>query len=150
MSFRCAVVIQHKDEITPEHCQSLAAALEITAFDARQRLICRGPVVVTIQADQQRAKNILSNLKASGFHAFLVDVEAAMTKRPTLVVKNSRFEDDLIRVWDAEERRGSIAYSEIKLILPSSRSELKSEPETVTQRKFSIGKTLMAACLNFT
>ena len=144
------VVLHRGHEPTPEHVQSLAAALDATAFDARQRLICHGPVVVSTQADPQRAFALLRQLQQSGFHAFVVDVETALTKCPVFFVRSFKFEDDSIRVLDAGGRKGSISYNDIKLILPSLRTVSHAEFDTVAGRKFSVGKTLMTGGLTMT
>lgn len=144
------VVIHRGHEPTPENVQSLAAALGATTFDARQRLICHGPVVVSTQADPQRAFAILRQLQKSGLHAFVVDVDKALTKCPVFFVRSFKFEDDLIRVLDAEGRKGSISYHDIKLILPSSRTVLHTDFDTVVEKKVSVGKTLVTGGLTLT
>ncbi len=144
------VVVHRGHEATPEHVQSLAETLGATAFDARQRLICHGPVVVSTQADPQRALAILRQLQESGLHAFVVDVDTALNKCPVFFVRSFKFEDDLIRVLDPGGRKGSISYKDIRLILPTSRAVPLTEFDTVGARKFSLGKTLMTGGLTMT
>jgi len=144
------VVIHHKHEVTPEKVQALAAALGVTAFDARQRLSCPCPVVVSTQADRQQAELTRQQLQESGFETFVVDVHAALNERPVFIVRSFAFQDDCLRVCDSENRTVSIAYKEIRLMLPSSRTLLQAEVQTVTERKFSVGKSLMAGGIPMT
>ncbi len=144
------VVIHRGHEATPEHVQSLAVTLGTTAFDARQRLICQGPVIVSTQADPRRALTILRQLQESGLHAFVVDVDTALNKCPVFFVQSFKFQDELIRVLDPAGRKGSISYKDIRLILPTSRTVPIAEFDTVAERKFSVGKTLMTGGLTMT
>ena len=92
------LVIHHHNDVTAEGAQTLAAALGVTAFDARQRLICNSPVVVSTQAEREQAEIILNQLQNSGFHAFIVDVEEALNNRPVFIVRSFKFGDDQITV----------------------------------------------------
>ncbi|PLX77992.1 MAG: hypothetical protein C0615_04295 [Desulfuromonas sp.] len=144
------VVVDHTEEVTQEQVQTLAEALGVTAFDARQRLVCQGPVVVSTQADDLQAETFLHKLRDGGFEAFIVDVETAQTKRPVFFVKSFVFGSDEIRFTDQGGRNVSIPYPKIRLILPSLRSMVQTETNTVTEKKLSVGKTLMTGGIPMT
>lgn len=50
------VIIHHWQEATAERAQSLAAVLQVAAFDARLRLIGKGPAVVATFGEPTRRR----------------------------------------------------------------------------------------------
>jgi len=136
------VVIHRWREVTPELSQALAAALEVTAFDARQRLIGGGPVVAASFADPQRARDVAEKLQKSGFAGFVLDASAA--SGGSFVVRRFELEAGAVRIEAADGLRDEIAYGEIDLLLPCTCIAGHTESRTVTERKFSMGRTLMA------
>ncbi|MEJ2492229.1 MAG: hypothetical protein P8Y84_11530 [Desulfuromonadales bacterium] len=141
------IVVHHPKDASTAQVQSLADALGITAFDARQRLVCPSPVVVSVLADRQQAQKPLCELRRSGLEAFLVDVEAALSQRPVFVVRSFSFADNVMHVRDGQGRDAAIGNQEIKLILSATQMRGQTEVQTVTERKFSVGRTLMAGGL---
>lgn len=139
-----AVVIHHWQEATPELVQKLAAVLEVTAFDARQRLIGKGPVVVASFAEPGLARSMQVALRQNGFQAFVVNASTLSKEKPNFVAQRFILEEEGFRVTDANGRQGAIAYPRIRLLLPALRISLATQTSTVTERKFSMGKTLMA------
>ena len=137
-------VIHHWQEVTPELTQALATALGITAFDARQRLVSNGPAVVSCLADPQLAQAVSVKLQKNGFNAFVVDVEAALSKRPVFSLRRFKFESDSIHIEEIDGRKSSIAYKDIKFILPAFLITKQTETNAVTEKKFSVGKTIMS------
>jgi len=143
------VIIHHWREVTPELAQKLATVLRVTAFDARQRLVGKGPVVVASFADPGLAESLLMALNQSGFQAFVLNA-ALCTEKPNFVVQHFVLEEDALRVADAGGDKGAITYSRIKLLLPALSMSGCTETNTVTERKFSMDKTLMAGGLPMT
>jgi hypothetical protein len=135
--------------VTPELAQKLATVLGVTAFDARQRLVGKGPAVVAIFADPGLAESLLTVLNQSGFQGFVINA-ALSTEKSNFVVQHFVLEEDALRVADSGGRKGTIAYGRIKLLLPALSISGGTETSTVTERKFSIGKTLMAGGLPMT
>jgi len=144
------VAIHHWQEATPELAQKLAGVLGVTVFDARQRLVGKGPAVVGSFADPGLAQSILMALKQSGFQGFVINASTLSTEKPNFVVQRFILEDEALRVAGVDGRNGAIAYSRIKLLLPAMRISGDTQTSTVTERKFSMGKTLMAGGLPMT
>jgi hypothetical protein len=144
------LVIYNWPEITSTLAQSLATTLGVTAFDARQRLVCKSPIVVSIQADPRQAEILLKKLQQGGFNSFVVDVDDANTRRQVFDVHTFKFAEDSMALQESGNRKCSITYKDIKLALPASRIRTQAEVNTVTERKFSMGKTLMAGGLPMT
>lgn len=138
------VIIHSWREMTIELAQALAAALEATVFDAQQRLIGNGPTVVASFAEPQPAQELLMKLQQTGFEGFVVDDETTHSKNTFFVVRRFELEEKALRIEDADGCKDEIAYSEIDLLLPATRIAGHTETHTVTDRKFSMGKTLLA------
>lgn len=138
------VVIHRWQEETPELAQGLAAALEVTAFDARQRLIGGGPAVVASFADLNSARAVARELQKRGFKGFVLDAEAVRSGDSPFIVRRFEMGAEALRIEANDGRREEIAYPEIEVLLPASAVSGHTETRTVTERKFSMGKTLMA------
>ncbi len=138
------VVIHSWRELTMELAQALAAALEATVFDAQQRLIGNGPTVVACFAEPQPAQKLLIKLQQAGFEGFVVDFGETLSRSEFFVVRRFELEEKAFRIKDADGNKAEIAYSGIDLLLPATRIAGHTETHTVTNRKFSMGKTLLA------
>jgi len=144
------VVIHNWREVTAELAQTLAAALEVTVFEARQRLIGNGPAVVASFADPQRAQNLLMKLQQGGYEGFVLDAAAVRSRSASFVVRRFVLGEEMLFIEDGEGRKGKIAYGKINLLLPASHTSGRVETYTVTERKLSLGKTLLAGGLPMT
>lgn len=138
------VVIHRWPEVTAELAQALAAALEVTPFDARQRLIGAGPAVVASFADPHQARALAEKLQRSGIAEFVVDAAAVRSGAGHFVVRRFELGEGALRIEAADGRRGEVAYGEIDLLLPGTCIAGHTETRTVTERKFSMGRTLLA------
>jgi hypothetical protein len=137
------VIIHRWPEVTAELAQAFAAALEVTPFDARQRLIGGGPVVAASFADPHQAGTAAEKLQRSGFAGFVLDA-SAVRSGGRFVVRRFELGESGLRLESADGRRGEIAYGEIDLLLPCTCIAGQTESRTVTERKFSMGRTLLA------
>jgi len=138
-----AVVIHHNHEVSPEAIQALAEVLGVTVFDARQKLAGQGPVVISTYAQSAQAESILTKLKNNEFRSFISDVDAALNDCPVLVVEKFELNEDHVSVYETGGRKATIAYKDIKFILPSVQRRKVTKQNSVTERKLSIGKTVM-------
>lgn len=138
------VVIHRWLEVTAERAQALAAALEVTAFDARQRLIGGGPAVVASFADPHQARALAEKLQKSGFAGFVLDSSAVRSGAGCFIVRRFELREGALRIEAADGRRGEIAYGEIDLLLQCTCIAGHTESRTMTERKFSMGRTLLA------
>jgi hypothetical protein len=139
----CVVIHGWKEE-TPELVQALSGALGVTPFEARQRMIGNGPAVVASFADRERALALAKRLNQSGVATLVV--EAAEDRGPArhFIVRRFELSNAALRIEQADRQRAEISYGEIDLLLPATSIMEYSEKKTVTGRKFSIGKTIMA------
>ena len=138
------VVIHGWQEETAELAQALAAALGITAFEARQRLIGGGPAVVASFADPHQARALAAKLDQGGIAALVVDAAVVRSGAGHFVVRRFELAERSLRIEAVNGQSADIAYGEINLLLPGTRIVGQTESRTVTERKFSLGRTILS------
>jgi hypothetical protein len=144
------VIIHHWQEVTAELAQELAAVLKVTAFDARQRLIGNGPAVVATFAAPDPAQRLVGELQEAGFTGFFVDAAATGAGSSFCIVHRFQLAEAILHIEEVDGRKVRIAFSEVGQLLAATRIIGQAESHTVTERKFSMGKTLMAGGLPMT
>jgi len=138
------VVIYGWKAATPELVQALSEALGITAFEARQRLVGNGPAVVANFADLGQAQALAKKLNQGGMATLIVEPAEDRSRIGHFIVRRFELSEAALRIEQADRQRAEIPYGEIDLLLPAASIVEYSEKKTVTGRKFSIGKTIMA------
>ncbi len=138
------VAIHGWKEETTELVQALSGALGVTVFEARQRMIGKGPTVVANFADQGQALELAKKLNQSGIVTLVV--EAAEDRGPArhFIVRRFELNDAALRIEQSDRQQAEIPYGEIDLLLLATSIVEYSETKTITKRTFSIGKTIMA------
>lgn len=144
------VVIHGWQEETAELAQSLAVALGITVFEARQRLIGGGPAVVASFADSHQAEALAAKLNQGGMATLVIDAAAVGSGSGHFVVRRFELGERLLRIETVDGRSAEIAYGEIDLLLPGTRIAGQAESMTVTERKFSLGRTILSGGIPMT
>jgi hypothetical protein len=137
------VVIHGWKAETLELVQALSNALGITAFEARQRLAGSGPAVVAHFADPGQAQALAKQLNQGGIATLIVD-EAECGQGGPFIVRRFELGEAALRIEQAGRQQAEIPYAEVELLLPAASIVEYSEKKTVTGRKFSLGKTIMA------
>ncbi len=137
-------------EETAELVQALAAAVGITAYEMRQRMIGGGPAVVGCFADSQQARALAEKLDRTGVATLIVDAAAARSKVGRFVVRRFELKERTLSVEAGDGERADIAYGDIDLLIPGTRLIGQSETITVTERKFSLGRTVLSGGIPLT
>jgi hypothetical protein len=137
-------------EETPEIVQALAGALGIIAFEARQRLIGGGPSVVASFADQQQAGILAKKVRDCGIKSLIVDATAVRQRGSALIVRRFRFEESALQIEGHNGRQERLPYAEMRLLITGTSVMSFSETKTVVEKKFSLGKTLLAGGIPMT
>jgi len=137
-------------EETPEVVQALAGALGIMVFEALQRLIGGGPSVVASFADQQQAMGLVEKVSRGGIKALIVDATAVRLRGCFFIVRRFKFEDHVLKIEAHNGQQGSLPYAEIGLLLTGTSVAGFSETKTIVEKKFSMGKTLLAGGIPMT
>ena len=137
-------------EETPEMVQSLAGALGITVFEARQRVIGGSPSVVASFADQQQARGVAEKVDRVGIKALIVDTAAVHLRHCFFIVRRFKFEDHVLKIEAHNSQQETLPYAEMELILTGTSVVGFSETKTIVEKKFSMGKTLLAGGIPMT
>lgn len=141
------VAIHGWQEETPALAQALAAALGVTAYEARQRLIGGGPAVVGRFADPQQARALAAKLQQGGVATFVLDAAAVRFCADCFVVRRFVPGERSVRVETGEGVGRDIAYGEVELLLRTSRITVRAETETTAGRRFSLGRAALTGGL---
>ena len=135
---------------TPEMVQALAGALGIMAYEARQRLIGDGPSVVASFADQQQARGVADKVSHYGFKTLIVDAKAARLRGSFFIVRRFKFADSVLKIESQNGQQEILPYAEMELFLTGTSVVGFSETKTIVEKKFSLGKTLLAGGIPMT
>jgi hypothetical protein len=138
------VVIHGWKEETAELVQAISSVLGIMVSEARQRMIDGGPAVVASFANQQQSLALSEKLNQNGIATMVVDAEEVLNKAGHFIVRRFEFKESFLRIEAGDRQREEISYGEIDLLLPGTSIVGYSETKTVTERKFSLGKTILA------
>ena len=138
------VVIHGWQEETTELVQAISGVLGITVFEARQRMIGGGPAVVAGFAAPQHALALSEKLNQNGIGTQVVDATEVLNEANHFIVRRFELNESLLRVETSDRQRAEISYNEIDLLLPAMSIVAYSEKKTVTERKFSLGKTILS------
>ncbi len=143
------VVIFGWKEETPELVRSLADALGVTVFEARQRVIGGGPAVVASFSDPGPAATLESKLAQQGIDALVLDA-AACSSASRFIVRRFELPESSLRIETGDGRSVKIPYSEIDVLLSGMSISGSVETRTVTERQLSLGKTLLSGGIPMT
>ncbi|RII26311.1 MAG: hypothetical protein CXR31_11490 [Geobacter sp.] len=138
------VVIHGWKEETPELVRTLAAALGVMVFEARQRMIGGGPSVVASFADPQQAMALADRLRQGGIAALVVDATAVRNRTGFFIVRRFVLGTYALKIEENDGNSAEIPYEEIDLLLPCTSVTGYTETKTVTERKLSLGKTILS------
>jgi len=144
------VVIHRWQEETTELVQALAVTLRITAYETRQRMIGGGPAVVASFADPQQARTLSAKLNQNGVATLIIDADAVRNKAGRFVVRRFELKEWALRIEAVDGQCAEIAYGDIDLLIPGTRILGQSETITVTERKFSLGRTILSGGIPLT
>lgn len=138
------VVIPGWNEETTELAQAISDVLGITVFEARQRMIGGGPTVVASFADPQQALVLVKKLNQNGIATMVVDATVVRGRAGYFIVRRFELNESSLCIETADRQRAEVPYGEIDMLLLATSIVEYSETKTVTKRKFSFGKTMLA------
>ena len=134
-----------------EVAKVISEALGILVFEARQKVIGGGPVVLANFADPQQAERIAEQLSQHAVPAFVLDSQAQRNRNPSFPVARFMLGEQALQLESLAGERIELDYAGIDLLIVASCSLGQAQTRgTVTERKFSIGKTLLAGGIPMT
>jgi hypothetical protein len=133
-----------------ELTRALAAALGLTIFETRQRMIGGGPAVVASFADPHQAGMLAAKLNDAGVATLVVDVAAVCAKAGHVIVHRFALQEEALQIEADDRQSAPVAYGEIELLLPGTCVSGRVETKTVTERRFNLGRTILSGGIPMT
>ena len=129
--------------------EALASALGATVYEARSRLRvpAKGPLVAASCRDREAAEKIAERLASGGFDAIVLDQDEIQTESDQFIVRKFRLDDEALYVESGNGQNLTVDYGSIDLLLRATSIAGKTESETVKERKFSLGRTVLSGGL---
>lgn len=131
--------------------KTIADALGLLVFEIRQKLAAGGPAVLASYADPQRAEALAGRLSQDGIPTLVIDTAAVRRMTPPSRVRRFVLEEKVLQVETFAGDSSAIDYGRIDLLLVATCISGQGQTSgTVTERKFSLGKTLLAGGIPMT
>jgi len=144
------VAIHGWKEESTDLVQGLAGAVGITPYEMRQRMIGGGPSVVASFADPHQAAALAEKLDQSGVATLVIEADAVRSQSGRFVVRRFELHERVLHIESGDGQGAEIAYGDIDLLLPGTRILGQTETVAVTERKFSLGRTILSGGIPFT
>ncbi len=127
--------------------QALAQVLGKTAYEVRSRLTipAGGPAVVGGYASLEQAQTVAGQLRDRGFTVLLLEEDEVDPSQTQFEVRGFSLEGQQLVVESRQGKQRAIQYGDIDLLLRGVRFSTGEETQTVTQKKFSLGRTVMSS-----
>jgi len=122
----------------------IAEALGILVYEARQRIAGGGPAVLASFADPLQAEALAARLSSAGVPALVIDSEGVRKQILPCAVRRFVLEKQELRLETMTGEVCAVDYRTIDLLLVATSSAQTQTTATVTERQFSLGKTLLS------
>ena len=144
------VAIDNLGEDREGIARALSEALETTFYDAlvRVRVPGKGPLIVAAYKEKNTALERAEKLGAAGFRTLVLGHDEVETDEMRIIIRKFFFGDSELEV---EARTGNtvrIEYALIDMIIRGTRIVQNTETETVKDRKFDVGRTILSGGLD--
>lgn len=132
--------------------ETLADAMNSTVYETLSRLKApgSGPFVVSTSAAIGQAEELITRLRARGFHAVLLKDDDVESEAARFVVRKFRLNADALIVESRTEENLDVDYSSIRLLLRGTSIAQTTLTETVKEKKFNPGMALITGGLKMT
>jgi len=137
------VVINRWKKDTDDLKQKIAKTLGITAYEVQQRMLCGSPTVLVSFADPQQALALVNKLNPLGIATMVVDATEVHSRTGNIIVRHFKLNESSLFIETGDNRTAEIPYDKIDVLLPATSTVTFSETKTTTEKKLSLGKTLL-------
>ena len=137
------VVINRWKEETGELTQEIARTLGLSAFEVHQRMLCGSPTVLASFADPQQAQVLVNKLNTLGIAAMVIDATEVRGRTGSIIVHHFKLNESSLHIETDDNRSAEIPYTKVEVLLPATGTVTFSSIKTTTEKKFSLGKTLL-------
>ena len=125
--------------------RKVADAMGCLVFEVQQRMAGEGPVVVAQYADGDIAESLQEKLMQADVPAILLDLDEVRSGPSPLIPRRFSFSSQHVRFDMDGGTPFELAFTEIRHILVATTVTTPAEKgEKTTERKFSLGKTVLA------
>ena len=139
------VVVHGWQKAEAEVAEIIADTLGILTFEARQKIVGGGPTVLASFADRTQADELTVKLARAGVPAFVVGNEVLRSESNPLHVRRFVLKDQALQIESLDGELSDLNYDSIELLLVATGTSGQAQSTTaVTERKFSLGKTLLS------
>ncbi|MBW2185518.1 MAG: hypothetical protein JRG71_03665 [Deltaproteobacteria bacterium] len=124
--------------------KELAAVLGVTPYEARARvnIPSGGPAVVASFADDDLAASCVKDLTGAGFDTLCLDSAELENDQNRFIVQRLNFADEGLHLWDQSGEQLTLNFSDIVLLLRGAGIINCVQCETITKKKFAVGRAL--------
>jgi len=144
------VAIYDWKEETAEVKQAISAALGITVYEVGQRLLAGSPLVLASFADSQQAQVLVKKLNQIKIATLVVDTEQIRSRANNFIVQRFKLHTSSLSLRLDDGQLVEIPYGEINILIPVTSIVDKSETKTVTEHRFSLGRTIITGGIPMT
>lgn len=131
--------------------KTIADKLGTVVFEARQKISGGGPAVIASYAESRSAETLATNLSQEGVPALVIDTVHVRSRNRYFAVRRFVLGAQALQVESIDGTSCSIDYAAIELLLDATCSFGQTQTtSTVTERKFSLGKTLLSGGIPMT
>ena len=139
------VVVHNWQMEESEAAKTIADIMNALVFEARQKIANGGPAVLVNFADQVQAETLANKLAENGVPAFVIDPVTNRKENRSHYVHSFILGPQSLQLELSGGELCNIDYDTIEQLLVATCNVGQTKtPETVTTRKFSLGKTLLA------
>ena len=139
------IVVVHnwqKDEVTVAN--TIAGILGVLVYETRQRIAGGGPAVLASFADLLQAEGLAARLSQASVPALVIDREGVRKRSQPFHVRRFVLEAQTMQLEGVGGELCTIDYCTMDYLLVAVCYAQTPGTATVTERKFSLGKTLLA------
>jgi hypothetical protein len=132
--------------------KALAAALGRTVYEARSRLRVPkgGPSIVAFFQDIEKAEDCAAKLRTNGFDTVILMHDEIESDKARFLARSLEFTVGSLSSESCQNQNIILPYRDIRLMLYGTGIIVRTETETVKERKFSMGRALMTSGLIMT
>ncbi len=141
------VAIHSTEPADGSRAPALAAALGVTAFDVRHRVLSPGPCVVVASPDPDAARAVAARLEAAGFPSLVRDADAIARSTIWTTVRSFELGAAGMQVTPRQGDPFDIPWAAVRLLVRGTAVDAETTVETHTEKRFSLGRAVASGGL---
>jgi len=145
------VTVHRWQQETTVVAEVIAPALNILVFEARQKITGGEPVTIASFAEKNQAEELAAKLTQADIPTLVIDPQLVREQNRHQQVAYFTFGTESLQIKTFSDELFAIGYKTLDLLLLATCGTGQGETSTTTtQRKFSMGKTLLAGGIPMT